>query len=199
MLKKLAHKIVAIPAVYEAVQVAAGWHQIRPRLQAIVDALPSVESVLDCGGGTGMNRVLFEKAARYVCIDLDPVKLLGFRARHPRDLALLADATRLPFGDGAFDLVFSASLGHHLSDEQLEACAREAMRLLKPEGRLIHFEPVWKPKRLPGRLLWHFDRGANPRSAEQLSDLYSRVGHVERWEQFSYLHAYVAGVVRRRP
>lgn len=46
-----------------------------------------------------------------------------------------AAAVRLPFGDGAFDLVTLVSVLTHLDEPVLEHYAREAARLLAPGGR----------------------------------------------------------------
>jgi ubiquinone/menaquinone biosynthesis C-methylase UbiE len=60
----------------------------------------------------------------------------------------VAPATRLPFEDGAFDVVLTSHVVKHLDDEALLASFREVARVLRPGGRF---------------LLWEFEK--SPRSA----------------------------------
>lgn len=60
------------------------------------------------------------------------------RAVHPaggRVRFQVADAKELPFGDGAFDTVFSNTILHHIPDPR--PFLREAWRVLKPGGVLL--------------------------------------------------------------
>jgi len=50
-----------------------------------------------------------------------------------------AAAERLPFSDGAFDVVFSNEVLEHVSDDR--AACREIARVLKPGGRAVIFVP----------------------------------------------------------
>lgn len=60
----------------------------------------------------------------------------------------VAPATRLPFDEGAFDVVLTSHVLKHLDDEALLTSFREIARVLRPGGRF---------------LLWEFDK--SPRSA----------------------------------
>jgi ubiquinone/menaquinone biosynthesis C-methylase UbiE len=60
----------------------------------------------------------------------------------------VAPATRLPFEDGAFDVVLTSHVLKHLDDETLLTSFREVVRVLRPGGRF---------------LLWEFEK--SPRSA----------------------------------
>jgi len=52
----------------------------------------------------------------------------------------VAPATRLPFGDGAFDVVLTSHVLKHLDDEALLASFREVARVLRPGGRFLLWE-----------------------------------------------------------
>lgn len=61
---------------------------------------------------------------------------------------LTADVIRLPFPDGAFDLVICSEVLEHIPDH--ETAMRELVRVLKPGKDLV----VSVPRRLPERLCW---------------------------------------------
>lgn len=64
------------------------------------------------------------------------------------------DADQIPFADGAFDMVFSNSVLHHLSNpgKTLE----EMLRVVKPEGMVV-VRDLRRPSRLayPWHVRWH--------------------------------------------
>jgi SAM-dependent methyltransferase len=47
---------------------------------------------------------------------------------------------RIPAPDGAFDIVFTACVFHHIVDAHNPACLRELARLTRPGGRLVLFQ-----------------------------------------------------------
>jgi ubiquinone/menaquinone biosynthesis C-methylase UbiE len=52
----------------------------------------------------------------------------------------VAPATRLPFEEGAFDVVLTSHVLKHLDDEALLTSFREVVRVLRPGGRLLLWE-----------------------------------------------------------
>ena len=72
--------------------------------------------------------------------------------------AAAADLRRLPFRDGAFDLILStSSLDHFATDREIDAALGELARVLAPGGVLVlTFDNLWNPLyhalRLAGRL-----------------------------------------------
>jgi ubiquinone/menaquinone biosynthesis C-methylase UbiE len=199
MLTPLLHRIVAHPRVYDACQLAAGASYLHRRLARAIEPLCDARFVIDIGGGTGGSRDLWSPATRYVCLDLDPQKLAGYAAKHPGGLALQADATRLPLADGIVDAVVCTLVTHHLTDDQLDAMLADAARVLSPgRGRLILLDAVWAPRRLPGRLLWRYDRGSFPRPEHRLRAAVDRVFEVDSWQTFAVWHRYALAVARPR-
>jgi SAM-dependent methyltransferase len=71
--------------------------------------------------------------------------LHGFRSR-----LLTADAERLPFASGSFDLVYSWGVIHHSPDTAAAAC--EIRRVLRPGGRARVM--IYKRASLVGAMLW---------------------------------------------
>jgi SAM-dependent methyltransferase len=94
--------------------------------------------ILDAGCGLGMYVRAFRRFSDTVYgIDLDPDRI----AQASRELPNLqvASAERLPFEDDFFDIVLSHEVLEHVRDDR--AAAREAVRVLRPGGRLVVFVP----------------------------------------------------------
>lgn len=84
-------------------------------------------TVLDVGTGTGLFAETFTGAGvRPFGVDVDHGLLTRAREHLPGCPLAAADATELPFGQGAFDLVFMAHVLHELEDPG--AALREAAR-----------------------------------------------------------------------
>lgn len=98
-------------------------------------------AVLDAGTGTGrMLEVLAPHIGRGVGIDISPEMLAIARDRLSRIGAAncqvrLGDVYRLPLPDRSFDAVLFHQILHYLDDPP--AALREALRVLKPGGRIL--------------------------------------------------------------
>lgn len=198
MLKRVLHSIVARPMVYDLVQFLAGASVMRKRMAAAVARLGRVERVLDVGGGTGAGREVIPPGTAYVCVDIDPLKIEGFVRKNPGSFAVVGDATRMPLGDASVDAVILMFVAHHLTDELLERFVAEAARVLRPTGRLVFADPLWAPRRWPGRVLWRYDRGSFPRTADRLRGALECGFDVEHWEEFAVWHRYVLAVAKAK-
>ena len=60
--------------------------------------------------------------------------------------AVTADATRLPFPDGAFDAIIVAEILEHVPDDT--AAMNEIARVLRPGGTVAVTVPAWLPERI---------------------------------------------------
>ena len=129
---------------------AADWQRIRalhaPESdveRAILDLLgrDKLETVLDAGTGTGrMLELLAPHIARGVGVDISPEMLAIARDRLVRAGAAhcqvrLGDIYRLAVADQSFDAVIFHQVLHFVDDPQ--AALREALRVLKPGGRVL--------------------------------------------------------------
>jgi len=120
----------------------------RPRALWDLDRFRSgvpIRRILDLGCGTGeLSRLLARHfpAAEVVGVDFTAAMLgVARRRTGPRRPSIAygrATAMRLPFPDGAFDLVANAFLARNLVD--LEAALREMRRVLRPGGVLLILE-----------------------------------------------------------
>lgn len=92
--------------------------------------------ILDCGCGTGHNLLMLRKYGRPIGIDLTWTGLSYAHAQGERCIAQ-ATATRLPFADGAFDIVTSFDVIYALADRDEQATLEEMFRVLRPGGHLV--------------------------------------------------------------
>jgi SAM-dependent methyltransferase len=98
------------------------------------------QQVLEIGCGAGTDAVEIAKAgARYIGVDVTP-RAVGLTKGHLAYRGLpgqveLADATRLRFAEGSFDIVYSHGVLHHIPD--IDTAVAEVHRVLKPGGRAV--------------------------------------------------------------
>ncbi|WP_222916287.1 class I SAM-dependent methyltransferase [Natrinema sp. SYSU A 869] len=134
--------------------------------------------VLDvgCGEGRHVHAAALENVAEVVGLDLERENLKAARDDHAEYIApesdvpvtfLSGDALRLPFGDGAFDVVCCTEVLEHLPD--YESAIDELRRVCAPDGTLA----VSVPRAGPERVCW------------ALSDDYHNVegGHVRIFDR----------------
>ena len=71
----------------------------------------------------------------------------------------------------------------------LEALVSEVVRVLRPGGRFIFMDAVKTDSRV-SRLLWHYDRGAHPRTKPELESHLKPRFKMVREEAAWHLHLY---------
>ncbi|HTE06923.1 MAG TPA: class I SAM-dependent methyltransferase [Planctomycetota bacterium] len=123
--------------------------------------------VLDLGCGLG-DIVESLPPVDYDGYDTDPGYIASARRTYgSRGRFHCADATRVGVADGAYDLVLSIGILHHLDDEQVRELVGLAWRALAPGGRLITFDGcrVAGQSRIARYLLDH-DRGDHVRDRD---------------------------------
>ena len=111
--------------------------------------LPAGLTIMDLGCGRGVETALIAatfRPGRLVAFDLDRRQVLEAGRRLSRNGAvdaalLMADASRLPFGDERFDAAVEMAVMHHVPDWR--AALREVVRVLKPGGS-FHFLDISK-------------------------------------------------------
>jgi ubiquinone/menaquinone biosynthesis C-methylase UbiE len=99
------------------------------------------DRVLDLGCGAGdLTADLAQVAPHTIGADVAQAALARALRRHPElDLRLLSLDGPLPFGDGAFDVVWSSEVIEHVADTA--RWLSEARRVLAPQGRLLLTTP----------------------------------------------------------
>jgi SAM-dependent methyltransferase len=106
------------------------------------------ERALDAACGPGIvTEALSAAGLRAVGVDLTAEMVAEARAGR-RGTFVRGDASRLPFGDGVFDVALSRNALHHM--EGPAAIVREMARVLRPGGRLV-VEDMLAPDRAEQR------------------------------------------------
>lgn len=197
--REVLSRVVEAPAVFDTVQVLAGAAWVDRRLSAALRRLPPSPGrrFLDVGAGTGRAERTVPPGYRYLCLDADVIRIRSWRARTGgTGSGLAADATQVPFRSGSIDVVLCRAIAHHLPGDSLDGFFSECRRVLTPDGRVVLLDPVWSPRRWPGRALWKVDRGAYRRTGSELLEALGRHLDVDTVEHFTVLHAYVLAVAR---
>jgi demethylmenaquinone methyltransferase/2-methoxy-6-polyprenyl-1,4-benzoquinol methylase len=94
--------------------------------------------LLDVGGGTGRVATYFVGRVAEVCI-LDPSAGMLQEGQRKGIRIAQGECERLPFGSDTFSRAIVIDTFHHLRDPRV--AARELMRVLGPDGRLVVQEP----------------------------------------------------------
>jgi SAM-dependent methyltransferase len=121
-------------------QIAAEYarhRQVHPGvLESLCQAVTGVSRVLEVGCGTGNYIVALELLVGCPCWGIDPSAEMLSQAegRSPTIRSQIARAEYLALASGAFDLVFSVDVIHHIDDRS--RYMHEAYRVLVPGGRI---------------------------------------------------------------
>lgn len=152
------------------------------RLLALTNPQPDWQ-VLDIATGAGHTAFLFAPHVRQVwATDITPEMLDQVRQHAPArgvdNLVIeLADAEKLPYADGAFDLVTCRIAPHHFDAPEAFVC--EAQRVLKPGGRLALVDNI-VPDGVAGDYVNAFEKLRDPSHVRCLS--------IEAWQMLFVQH-----------
>jgi ubiquinone/menaquinone biosynthesis C-methylase UbiE len=139
-------------------------------------------TILDLGAGTGRFSNLLADAFESRVVAVEPSAKMRAEAEqggaHARVVNRDGDAGAIPAADGEFDFAFMSMVIHHVPD--LDACARELRRVVKPGG-LVFIRNTFSG-RLDGVPLYRFfpaacglDEARLPR-VEHIRDTFAAMG-----------------------
>jgi SAM-dependent methyltransferase len=194
VITRVAHRVASHPAVYDAIQRTVGTPRTRELLQHHLAPADGM-TVLDVGAGTGRFRDTLPARAKYIWLDNDPQKLAGFKTRRPDDETILADATKIPLGDKSVDYAFCVAVAHHLREDAFARLVSELARVVR--GRVLFVDALREQAAIV-KLVWGFDRGTYPRSADELLSALDEAFQVEEVERYAKLHRYLFCAARPR-
>jgi ubiquinone/menaquinone biosynthesis C-methylase UbiE len=105
------------------------------------------EVCLDCGCGTGaFTRRLLQFDLNLTGIDISPRSIRSAQSRATRETYKVGDIAQLDFAAESVDIAVFSGVLHHLPEQQdRNRILREALRVLKPGGRIpsAHSPSMW--------------------------------------------------------
>ena len=118
---------------------ARGYERLVSEFNALVKPLKG-QSLLDVGCGTGaFAEQLKHLGLRITGIDLSFKSVSMACGASPLHSWALGDAERLPFKNGAFDILSFSGILHHLPS--LGKVFAEGLRVLRPGGKVFAYDP----------------------------------------------------------
>jgi len=133
----------------EEIADSQGFLDLRDRIVALADPRPG-EAAVDIGAGTGLLTFpLAERLERVWAVDISAemceyLKTKVSSAGYGNVEVALGSATSLPLPDGSVDLAVSNYCFHHLSDRGKRSALAEARRVLRPGGRLVFGDMMFR-------------------------------------------------------
>ena len=146
-----------------------GWRERRYEHFLELCAVRPGDRILDVGAGAGGALERFNTTNEIVAVDLDPLESEWLAQENVT--VQVADATKLPFEDGEFPLVFSSSVIEHIPTNLQQAFADEIRRVgrryfVQTPNRYFPIEPHYQvpffqflPERLQRALNARFTMG----------------------------------------
>jgi ubiquinone/menaquinone biosynthesis C-methylase UbiE len=133
----------------ERMAASPGFLALRDRIIGAAD-LDAGEHLLDVGAGTGLlTLAAAPRVALVSALDVSPAMCAHLERKLER-LGLanvetyVDDATTLPLADASVDVVVSNYCFHHLDDAGKERALAEIMRVLRPGGRLVFGDMMFR-------------------------------------------------------
>jgi ubiquinone/menaquinone biosynthesis C-methylase UbiE len=134
----------------EALASTRGFIRMRDRIMARARLTPR-DRVLDVGAGTGLLALGIAPSVRDVqAVDVSPAMTDYLRQRSEQigleNLEpMTATAIDLPMPDSSVSVVVSNYVYHHLSDQDKRNGLAEAFRVLRPGGRVVIGDMMFRP------------------------------------------------------
>jgi SAM-dependent methyltransferase len=159
------------------------WRESRYERFLELCAVRPGDRILDVGAGAGGALERFNTTNEIVAVDLDPLESEWLAQENVT--VQVADATKLPFEDGEFPLVFSSSVIEHIPTNLQQAFADEIRRVgrryfVQTPNRYFPIEPHYQvpffqflPERLQRALNARFTMGWRERGDWEEANLLS--------------------------
>ena len=133
----------------EEIARSRGFVELRDRIIVLADLRPE-DVVVDVGSGTGLlSLAIAPRVARVWAIDIASGMSEYLRAKAASAAienieTVTASAVSLPLVDASADVVVSNYCFHHLSDSDKERALAEVRRVLRPGGRFVFGDMMFR-------------------------------------------------------
>lgn len=146
--------------------------------------------VLDFGCGVGSNSILFQPDY-YIGVDCDEGRVSYAHDLYPDYDFKVFEKNSLPVSGNSVDYVLIISVLHHIPARELPVYLEDFRRVLKPEGRVIAFEPCFfNDCNMSNLFMDHFDKGLYIRNKERYLEIFEnnnyKIDTCERHKQLLY-------------
>jgi SAM-dependent methyltransferase len=184
------YAVLEKPLVYRVSQavLAPGMDRIvTGRLSRIFAQIPNASRVLDVG--CGPSSWLWKLGMQPIGLDLCHAYTTRFQSNGGR--AVTASCTNIPFPEDTFDVVFSYALLHHLPEPMAQQTVAEILRVTRPNGKVILFDPVVPKIAALRPLAWalcKLDRGRFIRPQHEYE---TQVLGGSDWKIERFMHSYL--------
>lgn len=178
----LMNKILEIPWVYNFVQFIFAASDLKPFMGEVLKEYKD-KNVLELGAGTGAFTP--QGFSSLTVTDINQSYLDQIQVSCQK---IVTSATVLPFADESFDMIFSAGLFHHLSDQEYIQSMKEIRRALRQNGVFINLDniPPTRFYRVIAFLIRKMDRGRFVRKSSQQIKIIEKELFIETKEIGSY-------------
>ena len=151
-------QLLAVAALYDLLQIAMGSNRSHRRFVTEYLRPAPNDRLLDLGCGPGRILRALPAGVRYLGIDLSPDYIAAAEeAWGDRGEFRCADVRDVDVPAGAFDLVMTMGVLHHLDDASCERMLSTAAGALRPGGRFVAIEPARETEQ-PAIARWLIDR-----------------------------------------
>jgi SAM-dependent methyltransferase len=184
------YDLLETPLVYRISQfvLAPGMDRIvTARLARMFVGIPHPEKVLDVGCGPAS--WLWKLGLKPIGLDLCHAYTIRFRGNGSR--AVTASCASLPFPAGFFDVVFSYGLLHHLPEQMARETVGEILRVTRPNGHVILFDPVLPRIAAARPIAWALCKLDRGRFIRPQHDYETRVLSGAEWKIERFAHSYL--------
>jgi ubiquinone/menaquinone biosynthesis C-methylase UbiE len=133
----------------ELVAAGRGFLSLRDQVLELA-RLSRRDTILDVGAGAGLLTLAAARHVRHVYALDASESMYQHLQRKLRRIgvcnaeALLGNATQLPLADGSVDAVVSNYCFHHLDDDEKAQALAETMRVLRPGGRFVFADMMFR-------------------------------------------------------
>ncbi len=159
-------RVLSVPAVYRVAQRKIGSDEVRRSFVSDYLRPSPGDRVLDIGCGTGDLSALLPDV-EFVGHDPSSEYVESARATYPDAEFHVGGVGEYDPDPGSFDICVAKGVLHHLDDDLAGVLFDEAIRGLRPGGRLVTMDPVFVDGQSPiARMLAARDRGENVRTPE---------------------------------